>query len=69
MEVFFEKELIVIPFIYKDKEQVAFGEIREMSHLHMYEVIVEDKPIKYWETLEEAKQFIQNHVHEYVKEN
>lgn len=69
MAVFFGNELIIVPFIWKDnKGQVAFGEIREMSHPHMYEVIIEDKPIKYFDTLDEAKNFVQNHIQEYAEE-
>ena len=68
-QVVFWKELIVIPFIWKNnKGQIAWGEIREMAYPPLYEVLVEDKPIMYLRTLEEAKQFVQNHFHKYVKE-
>ena len=70
MSVFFGKELIVVPFICRDnKGRVAWGEIREISYPSVYEVLVADRPIKDLKTLEEAEQFVQNHIHKYVKEN
>ena len=70
MSVTFEKEPIIVPFTYTDPTGAEhFGDITEMPNPSVYEVMFEGTPLKYFNTLEEAKDFVQNHIHEYVKEN
>jgi len=70
MAVTFEKEIITVPFIYADSaEEEHPGIIYEEPNPHVYEVIFEGELLEYFNTLEEAKYFVENHIHEYVEES
>lgn len=69
MSVTFDKELITVPFTYTDRDgEEHFGNIYQEPNPPIYQVIFEGEPLEYFNTLEEAQYFVQNHIHEYVEE-